>query len=311
MTVRIGYLLPTRESVMEGCHAAAPLLKLAEKAEDLGYDSVWVGDSLLARPRHEPLTLLAGVAGRTANIVLGTAILLPALRNPVVMAHQISTLDQVSEGRTIIGVGIATDQENIRNEFMAAGVPFEKRVGRMLEGLRLCRALWSGDAVDWDGRWTVKQGVLGPMPVQKNGPPIWIGGGAEANIKRVGEEFDGWFPITPDAELIKNNWQQMQTRAKQSARDVNAITCAAYLTLSIDESIEKAQNRADQFLSSYYGARPDVLKKIQACYAGPLEGATQYLQSFINAGASHLVLRFAGDHDKHLELMSKVRERLK
>ena len=311
MTVRIGYLLPTRESVMEGCHAAAPLLKLAEKAEDLGYDSVWVGDSLLARPRHEPLTLLAGVAGRTANIVLGTAILLPALRNPVVMAHQISTLDQVSDGRTIIGVGIATDQENIRNEFMAAGVPFEKRVGRMLEGLRLCRALWSGDAVDWDGRWTVKQGVLGPMPVQKNGPPIWIGGGAEANIKRVGEEFDGWFPITPDAELIKNNWQQMQTRAKQSARDVNAITCAAYLTLSIDESIEKAQNRADQFLSSYYGARPDVLKKIQACYAGPLEGAVQYLQSFINAGASHLVLRFAGEHDKHLELMSKVRERLK
>ena len=311
MTVRIGYLLPTRESVMEGCHAAAPLLKLAEKAEDLGYDSVWVGDSLLARPRHEPLTLLAGVAGRTANIVLGTAILLPALRNPVVMAHQISTLDQVSDGRTIIGVGIATDQENIRNEFMAAGVPFEKRVGRMLEGLRLCRALWSGDAVDWDGRWTVKQGVLGPMPVQKNGPPIWIGGGAEANIKRVGEEFDGWFPITPDAELIKNNWQQMRTRAKQSARDVNAITCAAYLTLSIDESIEKAQNRADQFLSSYYGARPDVLKKIQACYAGPLEGAVQYLQSFINAGASHLVLRFAGEHDKHLELMSKVRERLK
>ncbi len=311
MTVCIGYLLPTRESVMEGRHAAAPLLKLAEKAEDLGYDSVWVGDSLLARPRHEPLTLLAGVAGRTTNIALGTAILLPALRNPVVMAHQISTLDQVSDGRTIIGVGIATDQENIRNEFMAAGVPFEKRVGRMLEGLRLCRALWSGDAVDWNGRWTVKQGVLGPLPIQKNGPPIWIGGGAEANIKRVGEEFDGWFPITPDAKIIKSNWQQMQTRAKQSGRDVNAITCAAYLTLSIDENSEKAQDRADQFLSSYYGARPDVLKKIQACYAGPLEGAVQYLQSFKNAGATHLVLRFAGDHENHLDLMSKVRERLK
>jgi|TARA_A100001011_G_scaffold73298_1_gene75239 alkanesulfonate monooxygenase SsuD/methylene tetrahydromethanopterin reductase-like flavin-dependent oxidoreductase (luciferase family) len=311
MTVRIGYLLPTRESVMEGHHAAAPLLKLAEKAEGLGYDSVWVGDSLLARPRHEPLTLLAGVAGRTTDIALGTAILLPALRNPVVMAHQISTLDQVSDGRTIIGVGIATDQENIRNEFMAAGVPFEKRVGRMLEGLRLCRALWGGDAVDWDGRWTVKQGVLGPMPVQKNGPPIWIGGGAEANIKRVGEEFDGWFPITPDAEVIEDKWKQMQTLAKQSKRNVNSITCAAYLTLSIDENIEKAQNRADQFLSSYYGARPDVLKKIQACYAGPLEGAIQYLQSFINAGASHLVLRFAGDHHRHLDLMCKVRERLK
>ena len=103
----------------------------------------------------------------------------------------------------------------------------------------------------------------------------------------------------------------MQTLAKHSKRNVNAITCAAYLTLSIDENIEKAQNRADQFLSSYYGARPDVLKKIQACYAGPLEGAIQYLQSFINAGASHLVLRFAGDHYRHLDLLCKVRERLK
>ena len=310
MTLRIGYLLPTRESVMEGRHAAAPLLRLAEKAEDLGYDSIWVGDSLLARPRHEPITLLAGVAGRTSRVELGTAILLPALRNPVVMAHQIATLDQVSDGRIIIGVGIATDQKNIRHEFTAAGVPFEKRVGRMLEGLRLCRALWSGDPVNWDGRWKVENGTLGPIPVQKNGPPIWIGGGAEANIKRVGEEFDGWFPISPDASMIGGNWKKMQELASQSGRDVSSITCAAYLTLSIDEDTEKAQNMADGFLSSYYGARPDVLKKMQACYAGPMEGAIEYLRTFKNAGATHLVLRFAGNHEQHLDLMSNIKKKL-
>ena len=98
---------------------------------------IWVGDSLLARPRHEPLTLLAGVAGRTDHVKLGTAILIPALRNPVVMAHQIATLDQVSDGRTIIGVGIAANVPNVQQEFKSAGVPWEKRVGRMLEGLRL------------------------------------------------------------------------------------------------------------------------------------------------------------------------------
>src|SRR6266852_8823939 len=86
MPVRIGYLLPTREQIMEGRPEAAPLLSLAERAEGLGYDSVWVGDSLLARPRHEPLTLLAGVAGRVPRVALGTAVLLPALRNPVVLA---------------------------------------------------------------------------------------------------------------------------------------------------------------------------------------------------------------------------------
>ena len=87
MSIRIGYLLPTRERVMAGQPHAAPLLELAERAERLGFDSVWAGDSLLARPRHEPLTLLAAVASRVHRVDIGTAVLLPALRNPVLLAH--------------------------------------------------------------------------------------------------------------------------------------------------------------------------------------------------------------------------------
>src|SRR5689334_5779901 len=172
MPPKIGYLLPTREQIMEGRHDASSLLDLAEQAEALGYDSIWVGDSLLARPRHEPLTLLAGVAGRVPRVMLGTAVLLPALRNPVLLAHQVATLDQVSEGRFILGVGIARDVPNIRAEFAAAGVPFEKRVGRLVEGMALCRALWAGKPVDWDGRWNMKNAVLGPTPHRPGGPPI-------------------------------------------------------------------------------------------------------------------------------------------
>src|SRR5882762_8293914 len=147
MPVRIGYLLPTREQVMEGRPEAAPLLALAERAEELGFDSIWVGDSILARPRHEPLTLLAAVAARTRRAELGTAVLLPALRNPVVLAQQVATLDRIAEGRVILGVGIASDVPNIRAEFEAAGVPFEKRIGRLVEGMALCRALWTGKPV--------------------------------------------------------------------------------------------------------------------------------------------------------------------
>src|ERR1700733_5456056 len=187
MAAKIGYLLPTREHAMEGRPEAAPLLALAEHAEALGYASVWVGDSLLARPRHEPLTLLAGVAGRVKRVQLGTAVLLPALRNPVLLAHQVATLDQVSEGRFILGVGIARDVPNIRAEFAACGVPFEKRVGRMMEGLRLCRALWRGDGVDWDGRWDVRGGTLAPTPHRGGGPPIWVGGNTAASLERVGK----------------------------------------------------------------------------------------------------------------------------
>ncbi len=85
MVPKLGYLLPTREQIMQGRPEAGPLLTLAERAESLGYASIWVGDSLLARPRHEPLTLLAGVAGRVPRVELGTAVLLPALRNPVLL----------------------------------------------------------------------------------------------------------------------------------------------------------------------------------------------------------------------------------
>src|SRR5215471_5924742 len=102
MAPRLGYLLPTRERVMEGRSHTGPLLALAERAEGLGFDSLWVGDSLLARPRHDPLTLLAAVAARTRKVRLGTAVFLPALRNPVVLAHQLATLDQISEGRLVL-----------------------------------------------------------------------------------------------------------------------------------------------------------------------------------------------------------------
>src|ERR1700757_621008 len=127
MPPQIGYLLPTREWIMEGHPETGPLLKLAEQAAALGFTSVWAGDSLTARPRHDPLTLLAGVSGRTQGIPIATAVLLPALRNPVILAHQVATLDQLTEGRLILGVGFAADRPNIRAEFAAAGVPFQHR----------------------------------------------------------------------------------------------------------------------------------------------------------------------------------------
>ena len=160
MSIKLGYLIPTRESVMHGHPETRPLLELAKHAETLGFDSVWAGDSLLAKPRHEPLTLLAGIDGCTSTLELSTAVLLPGFRNPVVMAQQVATLDQLCEGRLILGIGIAADLPSVRAEFAAAEMPFERRVGRLMEGLRLCCALWSGQPVTWSGRWQSKLGGL-------------------------------------------------------------------------------------------------------------------------------------------------------
>ncbi|HUF93283.1 MAG TPA: LLM class flavin-dependent oxidoreductase, partial [Candidatus Limnocylindria bacterium] len=189
-----GVLLPTREAVMSGRHETAPLLAMAERAEAAGFDSVWIGDSLTARPRHEPLTLLAAVAARTRRVLVGTAVLLPALRHPVVLAHVVGTLDRVAEGRVILGAGFAADTPAIRAEFAAAGVPFERRVGRFLETLEICRALWSGDHVSFSGRhFTLSDTTMEPKPHRPGGPPIWIGGSGPTALREAAR-FDAWFP---------------------------------------------------------------------------------------------------------------------
>jgi alkanesulfonate monooxygenase SsuD/methylene tetrahydromethanopterin reductase-like flavin-dependent oxidoreductase (luciferase family) len=308
---RLGYLLPTRERIMEGTHETAPLLALAEKAEALGFDSVWVGDSLLARPRHDPLTLLAAVAARTRKVEMGTAVLLPALRNPVVLAQQVATLDRISEGRLILGIGIASDVPNIRDEFVAAGVPFERRVGTLVEGVALMRALWTGKPVDWDGRWKMKNAVLGPTPHRPGGPHIWIGGSVAAARERTGRLFDGWFPNAPSPAEYAAQFAEVTAAAKSAGRDPTVVTGAMYLTLSIDDDASRAEARIDSYLEQYYGQRPDVMRKRQMSYAGPATGAAAWLKSYADAGASHLVLRFAGEHDRQLDIVSGLRHELR
>jgi probable F420-dependent oxidoreductase len=310
MSVQIGYLLPTREAIMEGRPEAAPLLRLAEQAEDLGYDSLWIGDSLTARPRHEPLTLLAGVAGRTKRAKLGTAVLLPALRNPVLLAHIVSTLDQVSDGRVILGYGIAGDVPNIRAEFEAAGVPFEKRVGRMIEGLQLCQALWTGNKVDWDGLWTLRDQQIGPTPVQKGGPPVWIGGSHPNAMRRAARHFDGWFPTGPGSEECAGQWQEIQKLAVEEGRKPEDLTYASYVTVAVDDNRENGMARIDRFLEAYYGVPGPVLRRRQAAFGGPAEEVAAWIKSYVDTGATHICIRFAGDHENSLKAMAALRSQM-
>ncbi|MCP5149724.1 MAG: LLM class flavin-dependent oxidoreductase [Chromatiales bacterium] len=307
--VTVGFLLPTRERVMEGRHETGSLLALAEQAEALGLDAVWVGDSIVARPRHEPLTLLAAVAARTRRVSLGTAVLLPALRNPVVLAHQVATLDRIAEGRVILGVGIATDAPSIRAEFTAVGVPFEGRVGRMLEGIRLSRALWRGEPVTWDGRWTLKEHAVGPTPHRPGGPPIWIGSRVRAGIERAGRHFDGWFPTGPDAATYRDQITQVREVAAAAGRDPDSITAAVYLTVLVDDDRERAARRIDAYLESYYGAGAAAIRRSQGCFGGPAGAVGEWLQGFVEAGARHVVVRLVGDHARQLETLAEIRPR--
>lgn len=307
---KVGYLLPTREKVMAGDHSARDLLDLGKLAADLGFDSLWVGDSLLARPRHDPLTILAGVAAAVPDVQLGTAVLLPALRNPVVLAQQLATIDQLSKGRLVIGAGIGADAPAIRAEFLAASVPFEKRVGRLLEGFRLCRALWSGEPVDWDGRWKLDKGLLAPLPYTKGGPPIWLAATVDPGIERAAKYFDGWFPLGPDASEFGRRQKLFATSAEKVGRDSSALTTALYLTIAIADTEAGGDVAINEYLQNYYGMPAPAMRAIQACYGGPLDQVLAFIRSYVEQGAQHIVVRVVGEHATTLQQLSARRDEI-
>jgi len=301
----VGYLLPTRESVMGGAPDPGPLLGLAERAEALGYRSVWVGDSIVAKPRHEPLTMLAAVAARTSRVHLGTAVLLPALRDPVVLAHLVATVDLLSAGRLILGIGMAADTPPNRAEFAAVGVPYRRRGQRMVENIDVCRSLWTTEPVHRTGDLYPLDNVqMLPAPRTAGGPPIWAAGGGPISIRRAAEHYDGWFPIGANQERFIAGVAEVTELAEAAGRP--RPTIAMYLTVSVDDDQARAESTLEDFLGDYYSAPGPAVRKMQATVAGPLDAVAEGIASWATAGADHLVLRFVGDHDRHLAQLADV-----
>jgi alkanesulfonate monooxygenase SsuD/methylene tetrahydromethanopterin reductase-like flavin-dependent oxidoreductase (luciferase family) len=172
---------------------------------------------------------------------------------------------------------------------------------------RLCRALWSGQPVHWDGRWQTTAAVVAPTPARPGGPPLWIGGNLPASLERAGKYFDGWFPIAPTAPDFAAGLQQVRAVAASHGRDPDAVSGAMYLTVSLDDDRAAADARLDGFLERYYDQPAPLTRRRQACYAGPTAGMAEWLGSYAQAGAEHLVVRFAGDHDRHLDAVAKLR----
>ena len=303
MELKLGYLIPTRENIMSGDHSVAGLLERAKMVEQLGFASLWVGDSLFARPRHDPLTMLAALGAVTGRVQIGSAVLLPALRNPVVLAQQLATIDQISGGRLIVGAGIAANTPRIVDEFRAASVPFDKRVGRLVEGFALCRELWKGEPVNWSGRWEVNAAELAPLPVKPGGPPIWLAAGVPAGIRRCAEHYDGWMPIGPDVEGFRAGLVQLQKAADEFGRPLP--TASIYLTVCVGENEQRADAQINEYMAEYYGMPPEVMRSIQACCGGSLSKVVAFIREFAEAGAEHIILRLVGNHETTLQQLSE------
>ena len=178
----------------------------AAQAEEIGFDHIWLGDSVtvLDKARGDCLTTMAALAARTNTIRIGAVPMLPALRNPVLLAHALATLDVISKGRIILGVSVGPVRDYIQRQFAACGVPPQEKAGRLSESIEIMRRLWSEKTINYDGRYYKLNdvGIL-PHPAQKPGIPIWIVADRNENgFKRVGRLGDGWVTLAPTLEQI-------------------------------------------------------------------------------------------------------------
>jgi alkanesulfonate monooxygenase SsuD/methylene tetrahydromethanopterin reductase-like flavin-dependent oxidoreductase (luciferase family) len=284
MKVDLGLLLPTREVLLWGDANLRFLVDTAVEAERLGFQSVWAGDSLLARPRGEPLTLLAAVAGATKRVRLGTAVLLPLLRRPVQLAHVLVTFDRVSQGRLIAGVGPGADVPGTRDELAAVDMSADRRVTALLHSIDRCRALWRDEDPNMK---------LLPPPFTPGGPPVWLGAQGPRMLREAGSRFDGWLPFSPTPEDYAAGLSVVREAAAKAGRNPSAVTAGVYLTLAIADDRQTAAEQFDAYIRAYYGVPGEVMARMQASHAGTIDSATEWIGAYIEAGAQHVVMRLA------------------
>ena len=260
----------------------ATLVELARRAEDLGVDSIWLSDHLVApigaqsiypydrRPDakagdmgvierfYEPLTTLAYLAGHTSRVRLGVSALVLPYRNPVLAAKMMATLDSLSGGRLILGIGTGW----LREEFAALGVPFAGRGRRTDEYVAVCTALWGGGEARFEGRcYRLPPVRTGPPPAQHPHPPLWIAGNSRAAIERAARLGDGWHAIDLAPAELAPLVTRLREREAAHARTAVAVTLRKGVLPGGDASRplygEPAKIRAD--LDAYRDAGLDYL----------------------------------------------------
>ena len=291
--LRIGVVLPGRESVVERGDYPRHLGELAARIEASGYDSIWAGESPLARSRMNPLLALTAAATTTERVGLGTAVLLP-LRPPVHLAHELACLDRISGGRLIAGLGSGFSSPATQAEFAAYGVPFQERVGRLRETIEICRALWAaeGDPVSYEGRHHRLDDVaLLPVPSRPAGPPVWMAHSGEKMLERTGRTYDGWMPTSTTAADYEKGWLRVREAAETAGRPAGDVTAAVYLSVAVDDSREKAEQTLEAYFRAYYRLDLPTMRTTQGIFGGTAEQVAEWLGGYVEAGARHLVLR--------------------
>ena len=314
--LEFGVNLNNREPLIAPDYDLQALLELSALVEELGFDSVWVGDSLFSKPRYEPLLLLSAISQRTSHVKLGTACLVTSTRNPLYLALEWATLDAISGGRTILGACKGNPEKGVQREFTALGLDYKRRNEIFEEGLAVIRTLWTEGKIDFDGEFFHYDDVsfysgteMAPLtPVQKP-PPIWVVSNPRlvgdvppekmdetmmSACRRIVRYGDGWMTCcrAQHPEELVEQLGYLGRAVEERGSDLDAYSVSYQVTMNIGESEEEAGSAFDDYISKYY---PELSQAMDLSNWGPVGTPDQiaaWLREFADAGVDHFICRF-------------------
>lgn len=255
------------------------------KAEELGFHSIWVGDHVFYHVDVlQPLHLLTWVAAQTSRVQLGTAVMLSAYLNPVLLAKEAATLDYLSGGRLRLGMSIGGTEA----EYKSIGVPMNQRVGRLLENAAILRALWQGDGVSYQGKYYEVEGAsINPKPARPGGVPIYFGAFGDAMLRRIARHADGWVGGSGNIDAFLKGVETLRSFATEQGREPDSLGLAKLQNISVAPSTAEARELADGHWKTYYG--PNFNVDAATIYGTP-EACRERLEVFKQTSAPRITM---------------------
>jgi probable F420-dependent oxidoreductase len=280
----------------------------AIRAETLGFTGLWTLDSPPGnRTAHWPildaLHTLSHVAAVTSAPRLGVAVVVLPRRNPAILARELATIDRLSGGRLTVGVGLGRVED--ADTLTGLGLPADRPVRRLVEGMEVMRVLWAQAEARHDGELYHLAGVpLEPKPLQRPGPPVWLGGGVAAALRRAARLGDGW--IGSGSSSADDFAEQAAAVARELAatgRDRARFTIAKRVYIAVEDDADVARRRLAGVLDAMY-AWPGLGERVGV--TGTAEQCAEQLRRLASAGAEGLVLAPMYGHLAQLERLAEV-----
>ncbi len=271
-----------------GTTLAGSQLRTGPELEQMGYDSLWVSEHILFYgPILEAVPQLGALAALTQRATLGTAIFLLPLRHPTIVAKSFSTLDVISNGRIVLGIGVGGE---FPKEFEATGVPVNERGPRSNEAIRVMKRLWTEENVTHEGRFFSFSGAtMAPKPVQPGGPPIVVAGRSDAAVKRAATLGDGYMPYLFTPDRYRSAADTIRQQREAAGKSLDGFQWVLYQFTALADSHDEAHRRAVVRLSRQYNQDFEQLVD-RYCVLGTAEQCAERLTQFVQAGARHIIL---------------------